>query len=25
LRSTRKFDFTLGDWDKKSRIEMDYD
>jgi phosphatidylserine/phosphatidylglycerophosphate/cardiolipin synthase-like enzyme len=25
LRSTRKFDFKLGDWDKKSRAEMDYD
>jgi hypothetical protein len=25
LRSTRKFDFKLGDWDPKSRIEMDYD
>ena len=25
LRSTRKFDFKLGDWDKESRAEMDYD
>jgi phosphatidylserine/phosphatidylglycerophosphate/cardiolipin synthase-like enzyme len=25
LRSTRKFDFDLGDYDPKSRVEMDYD